>query len=44
VLATLRQRCRLELLAGFEQELDPQISLRTRNGMMMRARWVEGAR
>ncbi len=39
VLATLRQRCRLELLAGFQPELDPQISLRTRNGLMMRARW-----
>lgn len=40
VLARLRQRCRLDLLAGFEPEVDPQISLRTRNGMMMRARWV----
>jgi cytochrome P450 len=40
VLATLRQRCHLELLAGFEPEVDPQITLRTRNGMMMRARWV----
>lgn len=40
VLATLRQRCRLELLAGFQPEVDPQITLRTRNGMMMRARWI----
>lgn len=40
VLATLLQRCHLELLAGFQPEVDPQITLRTRNGMMMRARWV----
>jgi cytochrome P450 len=39
VLAMLRQRCRLELLSGFAPELEPQISLRTRNGLMMRARW-----
>lgn len=39
VLATLRQRCRLELLAGFEPEVDPQVSLRTRQGLMVRARW-----
>lgn len=40
VLATLRQRCRLDLLEGFEPGLDAQITLRPRNGMMMRARWV----
>jgi cytochrome P450 len=40
VLATLRQRCRLDLLEGFEPGLDAQITLRPRNGMMMRVRWV----
>lgn len=39
VLATMRQRCKLELLAGFDPEVDPQITLRMRNGLMMRARW-----
>lgn len=39
VLAMLRQRCRLELLSGFAPEVDPQITLRTRNGLMMLAKW-----
>lgn len=39
VLATLRQRCHLDLQSGFDPGIDAQISLRTRNGLMMRVRW-----
>jgi cytochrome P450 len=39
VLATLRQRCSLDLLAGFVPEVEPQVTLRSRNGLMVRARW-----
>jgi len=39
VLATLRQRCKLELQAGFDPGVEAQVSLRTRQGLMMQARW-----
>ncbi|MCA9712096.1 MAG: cytochrome P450, partial [Myxococcales bacterium] len=39
VVATVLQRCRLDLHAGFEPRPDAQISLRTKDGMLMRPRW-----
>jgi cytochrome P450 len=39
VLATVRQRCRLELQAGFDPGIEAQVTLRTRHGLMMQAVW-----
>lgn len=39
ILATVLQRCHLDLAPGFLPEIDAQITLRARNGLMMRARW-----
>lgn len=37
VLATVAQRCRLELTPGFELTLDPSVTLRPKHGIPMRA-------
>lgn len=39
VLATVLQRCRLDLMAGFVPEVEAQVTLRAKNGLMVQPRW-----
>ncbi|MCA9651567.1 MAG: cytochrome P450 [Myxococcales bacterium] len=39
IVATLLPRCRLDLRPGFEPEVDAQVTLRSRNGLMVQPRW-----
>ncbi len=36
IVVTVLQRCRLDLLPGFEPEVDPQVTLRAKHGLWMR--------
>lgn len=43
VLATVAQRCRLELTPGFTLALEPSITMRPAHGIPVRARWGDTA-